>query len=192
MRAQPNPDAPKYAALEAQLAGNFGVAEQLYRQALRLAPLDVDVLHMLALTQQQQGFVHEALDTYRDLLEGHGSLPEAVALNLSLSIAAAAYTVDSADAQTQRAAYSAWLASLPDLPVQRGASVSVVLPSYNHAHYVDRALRSVLEQSRPPDEVIVIDDGSSDDSVTQIRALLAASCIPHIFLARKIVAQRKP
>lgn len=40
---------------------------------------------------------------------------------------------------------------------------SVILPVYNRAGSVGRALGSVLEQSHPPDEVIVVDDGSSDD-----------------------------
>jgi glycosyltransferase involved in cell wall biosynthesis len=42
--------------------------------------------------------------------------------------------------------------------------VSVVIPSYNRAHIVGQAIRSALEQTLPPDEVIVVDDKSSDDS----------------------------
>ena len=40
---------------------------------------------------------------------------------------------------------------------------SVILPVYNRAHSVGRALISVLDQTHPPDEVIVVDDGSTDD-----------------------------
>jgi glycosyltransferase involved in cell wall biosynthesis len=40
--------------------------------------------------------------------------------------------------------------------------ISCVIPVYNAERYVERSLRSVLEQSLPPHEVIVIDDGSSD------------------------------
>lgn len=46
---------------------------------------------------------------------------------------------------------------------------SVILPVYNRAQSIKPALDSVLEQSRPPEEVIVIDDGSGDD----IAAVLA-------------------
>jgi glycosyltransferase involved in cell wall biosynthesis len=40
--------------------------------------------------------------------------------------------------------------------------VSVVIPAYNAERFLPETLRSVFEQSTPPDEVIVVDDGSSD------------------------------
>ena len=43
--------------------------------------------------------------------------------------------------------------------------LAVVIPSYNHAHYIGKALDSVLAQSRRADRIVVIDDGSKDDSV---------------------------
>lgn len=42
-------------------------------------------------------------------------------------------------------------------------SISVVLPLYNHAHYIASTLQSVLEQTSPVDEIILIDDGSTDN-----------------------------
>jgi glycosyltransferase involved in cell wall biosynthesis len=47
--------------------------------------------------------------------------------------------------------------------------LAVVIPVYNHARYIGRALESVLAQSRPPDRVICIDDGSRDDSLAVCR-----------------------
>lgn len=41
-------------------------------------------------------------------------------------------------------------------------SISVIIPSYNRRHTLGRALDSVLAQTDPADEVIVVDDGSSD------------------------------
>ena len=43
-------------------------------------------------------------------------------------------------------------------------TISVVIPSYNRADLIGETLANVLGQSRPPDEVIVVDDGSTDDS----------------------------
>ena len=39
-----------------------------------------------------------------------------------------------------------------------------MLPNYNHACYLPRALDALLSQDRTADEIIVIDDGSTDDS----------------------------
>jgi len=46
----------------------------------------------------------------------------------------------------------------------RGLSVSVVIPTYNRAHLIRRALASVVSQTRPQDEIIVVDDGSTDNT----------------------------
>lgn len=57
-------------------------------------------------------------------------------------------------------------------------SVSVVVPAHNAAATILRALRSVLAQTKPADEIIVVDDASSDAT-----AVVALSC-PGVRLVR--------
>lgn len=52
----------------------------------------------------------------------------------------------------------------------RGADVAAVIPVLDHARLLPEAIDSVLEQSEPPGEVVVVDDGSSDGSGDVARA----------------------
>ena len=42
--------------------------------------------------------------------------------------------------------------------------VSIILTSYNHAKYISQAIQSVLEQTFKDFELLIVDDGSSDNS----------------------------
>jgi glycosyltransferase involved in cell wall biosynthesis len=46
-----------------------------------------------------------------------------------------------------------------------GITVTVVVPSYNQGHLLPRCLAAIAAQTRPPDEVIIIDDASDDESL---------------------------
>jgi len=48
--------------------------------------------------------------------------------------------------------------------------VSIIIPCYNNEKYVGEAIESALGQTYTPTEVIVIDDGSTDDSLEVIRS----------------------
>ncbi|MBI4625632.1 MAG: glycosyltransferase family 2 protein [Verrucomicrobia bacterium] len=49
-----------------------------------------------------------------------------------------------------------------------GVSIAVVTSNYNHARYLPEAIESVLAQSEPPHEFVIVDDCSTDNSVEVI------------------------
>jgi glycosyltransferase involved in cell wall biosynthesis len=49
-------------------------------------------------------------------------------------------------------------------------SISVIIPAYESASFVGEAIDSVLHQTVPPDEIIVCDDGSTDDLESSLAA----------------------
>ncbi|MFH6599203.1 glycosyltransferase [Ectopseudomonas khazarica] len=49
--------------------------------------------------------------------------------------------------------------------------VTVIVASYNHAPYIEQCILSVLQQTYPHIELLVVDDGSTDDSVQRIERL---------------------
>lgn len=59
-------------------------------------------------------------------------------------------------------------------------SISVVIPVYNAEKYLADAVESVLQQTIPPSEIILVDDGSTDSSVK-----VAEKFIPDIILIKQ-------
>ncbi len=61
------------------------------------------------------------------------------------------------------------------------STVTAIMPNFNHAAYLPEALTSLLSQSRIPDEILIIDDGSTDNSSDIIRSFADKySCIRFI------------
>lgn len=69
-----------------------------------------------------------------------------------------------------------------DLPL-----VSILMPTYNHELYVEQALDSVLEEDYPNKEIIIIDDGSKDNTQKIIKNWVEKNknYIPIIFKSRE-------
>src|SRR3954467_3477295 len=53
--------------------------------------------------------------------------------------------------------------------------VSVALASYNGARFIDEQLASLAAQTRLPDELVVCDDGSTDDTLARVERFAATA-----------------
>lgn len=62
--------------------------------------------------------------------------------------------------------------NIPDLdfPTMPQPLISVIIPSYNCARYIAAALHSALDQDYPHKEILVVDDGSTDNSLDILRS----------------------
>ena len=50
--------------------------------------------------------------------------------------------------------------------------VSVIIPVYNASKYIEKTLKSLVSQSFKDFEIIIVDDGSEDDSIEIINKFL--------------------
>jgi glycosyltransferase involved in cell wall biosynthesis len=60
--------------------------------------------------------------------------------------------------------------------------ISIALATYNGALYLERQLQSLIDQTRKPDELIVADDGSSDETLNIVRNFTDEAGLPSIIL----------
>lgn len=58
-------------------------------------------------------------------------------------------------------------------------TVSAIIPNFNYARFLPRRIESILHQTIPPDEIIFLDDCSTDESVAVAEQLLSESSIPY-------------
>lgn len=69
-------------------------------------------------------------------------------------------------------------------PSDKKSSVFVVVPSHNHAPFIERCLQSVLKQTLRPSKMLVIDDGSTDNSPAIIEQVLKECTFPSELIVR--------
>jgi glycosyltransferase involved in cell wall biosynthesis len=62
------------------------------------------------------------------------------------------------------------MAATAEQTMQSEIQISVVVPTYNRAHLVGRAIESVIAQVHAPSEIIVVDDGSLDDTRSVVKS----------------------
>jgi glycosyltransferase involved in cell wall biosynthesis len=55
--------------------------------------------------------------------------------------------------------------------------ISIIIPCYNQAHFLGEAVESVLAQSYPHYEIIIVDDGSTDDTSKVASSYPAVRCV---------------
>lgn len=60
--------------------------------------------------------------------------------------------------------------------------VSVIIPNYNHSAYLDQRIESVLEQTFQDFEIILLDDSSTDESVSVINQYKEHPKVSHVLL----------
>ena len=77
------------------------------------------------------------------------------------------------------------LESKPPLPER--LRVSVIIPCHNYGRYLAQSVESVLRQTRPADEIIIIDDGSNDETPQVVQRLRAAH--PELVAERRVPAR---
>ena len=68
--------------------------------------------------------------------------------------------------------------------------ISVAMCTYNGADFLSDQLESIIAQSRLPDEIVVCDDGSTDETQTLLKQFAASRLFPSHCISTKRIWQR--
>ncbi len=71
------------------------------------------------------------------------------------------------------------------MQVENYPKISILIPSYNHANFIEKTIRSVWAQEYPNLELVIVDDGSTDNSRELIAELAQVSPISMIVVEQK-------
>lgn len=64
-------------------------------------------------------------------------------------------------------------------PTPEPTRLSVVIPVYRSAQYIEPCLRAILSQTRPVDEVVLVDDRGDDGSIAMATRILTSADVEH-------------
>lgn len=178
------------AAVEQLQAKDFASTERFCRQALDLAPGHPQANHLLGYVYYQQSRDEEASRLMRaaGTATNWGSL--AMRHHYGKVLGTRLMGSNTVESARLRCDYARWIGdrtrNTDYLPL-----VSVVMVTENSANTIEPALESVLAQDYPNLELVIIDNGSSDNSAEDIRQILQDSGITHHIetQARKDTAQ---
>lgn len=178
-------------ALNAQQQQDLKQARALYEQALALSPDHDDALHMLGVVHYDQGDAAAAAPLILRALDLTEWKIPALRNNLGLVLAKLSGRGSlELGLNNKGRDYRARRAAAASLPVIESVNVhlptvSVVVPSYNHAPYLRAALESIYAQTYRQIELVVIDDGSTDGSAEIARTSLQSCPFPHRLITRE-------
>jgi glycosyltransferase involved in cell wall biosynthesis len=172
-------------ALAAQASKDLQQAERIYREVVAMAPDVPDALHMLGVLRFERGDCKEAARLILQALDLTTWRFPTFRYNLGLVIARA--YGEQADRDRDTVIGRSSPAHSPETSATNAArpTVAVVVPCYNHARFVKRAIESVFSQTYRQIELVVIDDGSTDGTTDIARRALADSPFPCRFIARE-------
>jgi glycosyltransferase involved in cell wall biosynthesis len=171
----------KSEALAKLNAGDVASAAAMFQQALLLAPNDMDCLHMLGELFSRTGQMREAVHFFSAAGVSSNWTIGATTQSFGLALS----RLYGAEFTVRRLAYLAWINARQRNAKPATPLVTVIVPSYNHAQFIGPCLESIYRQTWDRIELIIIDDGSSDDSVERIRQSLLACPFPHQFITRE-------